>query len=85
MEVTIDGVPFVPACASASRIGIAITTHNRPEVIKRSIEHHQKHLPAGALVIVVDDASKPAAVAALKTTRFCVMPRALAPKCLRKK
>lgn len=62
MQVTIDGVPFVPACASASRIGIAITTHNRPEVLKRAIEQHQKHLPAGALVVVIDDGSKPAAV-----------------------
>ncbi|EPM7086512.1 glycosyltransferase family 2 protein [Enterobacter hormaechei subsp. xiangfangensis] len=62
MQVTIDGVPFVPACASASRIGIAITTHNRPEVLKRAIEQHTKHLPVGALVVVIDDGSKPAAV-----------------------
>lgn len=52
MQVTIDGVPFVPACASASRIGIAITTHNRPDVLKRAIEQHMKYLPAGALVVV---------------------------------
>jgi hypothetical protein len=39
MQVTIDGVPFVPACASASRIGIAITTHNRPDVLTRSTAH----------------------------------------------
>jgi hypothetical protein len=62
MQVTIDGVPYVPACASASRIGIAITTHNRPDVLKRAIEQHMKHLPAGALVVVIDDGSKPAAV-----------------------
>ncbi|HCR0301607.1 TPA: glycosyltransferase family 2 protein [Enterobacter hormaechei] len=62
MQVTIDGVPFVPACASASRIGIAITTHNRPDVLNRAIEQHIKHLPAGALVVVIDDGSKPAAV-----------------------
>ena len=62
MLVTIDGVPFVPASASASRIGIAITTHNRAEVLKRAVEQHQKHLPAGALVVVVDDGSKHAAV-----------------------
>lgn len=61
MKVTIDGVPFVPACVSASRIGIAITTHNRPEVLKRAIEQHQKHLPASALVVVIDDGSMPAA------------------------
>lgn len=62
MQVTIDGVPFVPACASASRIGIAITTHNRPDVLTRAIEQHIKHLPAGSLVVVIDDGSKPAAV-----------------------
>lgn len=62
MQVTIDGVPFVPACASASRIGIAITTHNRPDVLTRAIEQHIKYLPAGALLVVVDDGSKPAAV-----------------------
>lgn len=62
MQVTIDGVPYTPACAISSRIGIAITTHNRADVLKRAIEQHQKHLPAGALVVVVDDGSKPAAV-----------------------
>ncbi|HHQ5922965.1 TPA: glycosyltransferase family 2 protein, partial [Enterobacter hormaechei subsp. steigerwaltii] len=62
MQVTIDGVPFVPACASASRIGISISTHQRADVLKRSLEQHLRHLPAGALVVVVDDGSKPAAV-----------------------
>ncbi|EHK3197184.1 glycosyltransferase family 2 protein, partial [Enterobacter hormaechei] len=62
MQVTIDGVPYAPACAIASRIGIAITTHNRADVLKRAIEQHQKHLPAGALVVVVVDGSKPTAV-----------------------
>ncbi|MCU6328943.1 glycosyltransferase family 2 protein [Enterobacter quasiroggenkampii] len=62
MEVLIGGVRFVPECAKSSSIGIAITTHNRPEVLKRAIEQHMKHLPSGALVVVVDDGSKPAAV-----------------------
>lgn len=62
MQVIINGVTYVPACASASRIGIAITTHNRPDVLKRAIEQHMKYLPAGALVVVIDDGSKPAAV-----------------------
>ncbi|HHT2538169.1 TPA: glycosyltransferase family 2 protein, partial [Enterobacter hormaechei] len=63
MEVSINGVPYVPAGAVFSRIGIAITTHQRAEVLKRALEQHQKHLPAGALVVVVDDGSKPAAIA----------------------
>ncbi|KLP53547.1 hypothetical protein ABR39_23390 [Enterobacter genomosp. O] len=62
MQVTIDGVPYAPACAISSRIGIAITTHQRADVLKRALEQHMKHLPAGAMVAVVDDGSKPAAV-----------------------
>ncbi|HHA1195992.1 TPA: glycosyltransferase family 2 protein [Enterobacter kobei] len=61
MEVLIGGVRFVPECAKSSSIGIAITTHNRPEVLKRAIEQHMKHLPSGALVVVIDDGSKPSA------------------------
>ncbi len=64
MQVTIDGVPYVPACNSGSRIGIAITTYNRPAVLAKTIEQHLKHLPAGAKLIVIDDGSAPAAIAA---------------------
>ena len=60
--VTIDGVPYAPACAISSRIGIAVTTHQRPDILKRALEQHMKHLPAGALVVVIDDSSKPAAI-----------------------
>lgn len=62
MQVTIDGVPYAPVINSSARIGIAISTHNRPAVLSRAIEQHLKHLPAGALVVVVDDGSQPAAV-----------------------
>lgn len=61
MYVTIDGVQFVPACGSASRIGIAITTHQRTDVLKQALEQHMKHPPAGALMVVFDDGSKPVA------------------------
>lgn len=61
MQVTINGVSYAPACAISSRIGIAISTHQRAEVLKRALEQHLKHLPAGALVVVIDDGSKPAA------------------------
>lgn len=60
MQVTIGGVPYAPACVISSRIGIAITTHQRADVLKRVLEQHMKHLPVGALVVVVDDGSKPA-------------------------
>ncbi|HCF6513812.1 TPA: glycosyltransferase family 2 protein, partial [Klebsiella pneumoniae] len=62
MRVIIDGVEFVPAINGCAKVGIAITTHQRPEVLKRAIDQHMKHLPAGALVVVVDDGSSPAAV-----------------------
>ena len=62
MQVTIDGVRMHPPAPISSRIGIAITTHQRAEVLKRALEQHMKHLPAGALVVVIDDGSKPAAV-----------------------
>ncbi|EJL90230.1 glycosyltransferase family 2 protein [Pantoea sp. GM01] len=63
MEVVIDGVLYVPVTSKASKIGIAISTHNRHDVLSRAIEHHLKYLPSGALVVVVDDgSSKPVTV-----------------------
>lgn len=62
MQVIIDNVPYAPVCNSSARIGIAISTHQRADVLKRALEQQMKHLPAGALVVVVDDGSKPAAV-----------------------
>lgn len=61
MEVTVDGVLYAPARDLSGRIGIAISTHNRANVLKSTLEQHLKHLPAGALVVVIDDGSKPAA------------------------
>lgn len=63
MQVLINGIPYEPALARSSGIGIAITTHNRPDVLARALEQHQKHLPPGAVVVIVDDGSAPAAVA----------------------
>lgn len=60
MQVTIDGVAYVPALNSSARIGIAITTHNRPGVLTKAIEQQLKHLPAGSLLVVIDDGSQPA-------------------------
>lgn len=37
------------------------TTHQRADALKRALEQHMKYLPAGALVVVIDDGSKPAA------------------------
>jgi len=62
MKVINDGIPFALVCKISSRIDIAITTHLRADVLKRAPEQYVKHLPAGALVVVVDDGSKTAAV-----------------------
>ncbi|MEG5657437.1 glycosyltransferase family 2 protein, partial [Enterobacter hormaechei] len=62
MKVIIDGVSYYPCVEERYPIGIAITTHDRADVLKSSLQQHMKHLPAGALVVVVDDGSKPAAV-----------------------
>lgn len=63
MQVTIDGVPYAPVCdSSTNRIGIAISTHNRAGVLSQALEHRLRHLPAGALVVVVDDGSQPPAM-----------------------
>ncbi|BEM76393.1 glycosyl transferase [Serratia marcescens] len=58
MQVMINGVAYAPVSdKSPSRIGIAITTHNRHEVLSRALAQHFKHMPAGAYVVVVDDGS----------------------------
>ncbi|MCX0499725.1 glycosyltransferase family 2 protein [Erwinia billingiae] len=63
MEVVIDGVRYAPVTIRASNIGIAISTHNRHEILSRALDHQLKHLPAGALVVVIDDgSSKPVIV-----------------------
>ncbi|EPN8562608.1 phage terminase small subunit P27 family [Enterobacter hormaechei] len=61
MKVTIDGVSYAPVCDTGARIGIAITTHNRADALKRALAQHQQFLPQGALVVVIDDGSKPPA------------------------
>ncbi|EPR9083345.1 glycosyltransferase family 2 protein [Cronobacter dublinensis] len=57
MEVMIDGMRYAPVTEQTTSIGIAISTHNRHDVLSRAIEHQLKFLPAGALVIIIDDGS----------------------------
>ena len=40
-----------------AHIGVAITTRNRPEVFANSYQHWRAHLPPGATLVVIDDAS----------------------------
>lgn len=60
MNVLINEVMYVPISNYSCQIGIAISTYNRSEILKQAIEQHLAHLPDGALVVVVDDGSKPA-------------------------
>jgi hypothetical protein len=55
--VIIDGVEYTPKAGSQPRIGVAITTRNRPEILATALEQWRVFLPAGAILLVVDDAS----------------------------
>jgi len=57
-EVVVNGVRYVPV---THRIGIAVTTHDRPDVLARTLPTWLAHLPEGAELVVVDDASEPPA------------------------
>lgn len=57
MQVIIDGVPYSPVEKQDTRIGVAVATHNRPDVLKNTLEKIVEHTP-GAYIVVVDDASK---------------------------
>lgn len=41
--------------------GVAITTHNRPEMLAECLDHVVKHIPPDVPLVVVDDGSSPAA------------------------
>lgn len=59
--VIIDGVEYAPVGSSSGptgRIGVGITTRNRPEVLARALVEWEKFLPQGAAFVVVDDASE---------------------------
>ena len=56
MEVSIDGVKYIPDTENS--IGVAITTHDRPDTLKRALDAWKKYLPSNAILVVVDDASK---------------------------
>ncbi|WP_034913018.1 glycosyl transferase [Erwinia sp. 9145] len=63
MDVVIDGVRYAPVTNRTSNIGIAISTHNRHDVLVSAMNQHLKHLPVGAQVVVIDDgSSKPVIV-----------------------
>jgi len=57
MEVVINGIRYKPNAPEESKIGIAITTHNRPDILAKALENHLKFLPEGAKLVVIDDGS----------------------------
>lgn len=65
MSVIIHGVEYVPRSEAGitPQIGIAITTHNRNDMLQRALAEHKKFLPENAYLVVVDDGSaQPATV-----------------------
>lgn len=64
----IDGVRYAPLGErGVPRIGVAIKTRNRPEVLAKTLPVWQRMLPPDALLVVVDDASdKPVAGATFR-------------------
>lgn len=57
MDVIIDGKRYIPEEQAEKKIGIAISTRNRHDVLKRTLEQHEKFLPPNAVVYIVDDGS----------------------------
>ena len=60
--VTIDGVEYAPLGARTQqaptgRVGVGVTTRNRPKVLAQALKAWEKYLPEGAEFVVVDDAS----------------------------
>ena len=66
MEVVIDGTAYVPKSEveNTPRFGIAVTTHDRNDVLKSTLERIKRHTPDGVPVVVVDDASRKPVVGA---------------------
>lgn len=57
MEVTVDGITYLPAGQARTSIGIGITVHNRPELLTKALEQHNQFRPPDSVLVIVDDAS----------------------------
>ena len=60
-KVTVDGVDYFPKTDTSSKIGVAVSTYNRPEVLAKTLDKIIEFTP-GAYIAVVDDASPEPAV-----------------------
>lgn len=56
-DVIVDGVRYSPTTEAAPRIGVGICTRNRRDMAQETIKKWREHLPAGARLVIVDDAS----------------------------
>lgn len=56
--VYVNGQRYVAEGETAPRIGVGISTHNRRVTADETIEEWRRRLPAGAVMVVVDDASE---------------------------
>ena len=59
MQVVVDGVEYAPAGAGGASFGVAISTHNRPELVAKHAALWRELSPPGTPVLVVDDGSSP--------------------------
>lgn len=57
MDVMIGGKAYVPAEECQVKIGIAISTRNRHDVLKKTLEQHKTFLPPHAVIYLLDDGS----------------------------
>lgn len=60
-RITVDGVEYMPASENFTKpsIGVAITTHNRPDVLAQTVAAFERFAPNIPLAIVDDGSRKP--------------------------
>lgn len=56
--VVVDGISYIPAARQRPRFGVAITTHNRHDILGQTLAAVEKYTPDGTPIVVVDDGSK---------------------------
>lgn len=62
MNVVIDGVTYAPEGEAPARVGVAITTRNRHDILARALDAHMQHSQGLPIVVVDDGSDKPVAV-----------------------
>lgn len=70
MKVLIDGDEYTKAETKTYSIGIAITTHNRNELVAQTVDKIRKLTPNARLVVVDDASDKPVEIKEAQVYRF---------------